>query len=138
MRLSRNTVVQSVIDLAADHTTQLKEKARIFLSYSLVNDESTDVTDTSQLSLYIRGVNPYFSITEALLCMPSLHDTTKSFDLFSAIKAYMNRYNLPWETLCGLTTHGAPSMTGKNNGLVGLLEAKLNDCTNHKLISIHP
>ena len=28
-------------------------------------------------------------------------------------------------------------MTGKNNGLVGLLEAKLKDCANHKLISIH-
>ena len=28
-------------------------------------------------------------------------------------------------------------MTGKNNGLVGLLEAKLKDCANHKLKSIH-
>ena len=28
-------------------------------------------------------------------------------------------------------------MTWKNNGLVGLLEAKLKDCANQKLISIH-
>ena len=72
-----------------------------------------------------------------LLCMPSLHDTTKGSDLFSAIEACINRYNLPWEKLCGLTTDGAPEMTGKNNGLVGLLEEKLKDCSNHKLISIH-
>ena len=49
----------------------------------------------------------------------------------------MNRYSLPWEKLCGLTTDGAPATTGENNGLVGLLEEKLKNCTNHMLISIH-
>ena len=87
----RNSVVQKIVNLATDLTTQLEEKARNILAYSLATDESTDVTDTAQLSLYIRGVNPDFSVTEELLCMPSLHDTTKGSDVFSAIEACMNR-----------------------------------------------
>ena len=60
--LSRNTVVQRVVDLATDLTTQLEEKAWEFSGLLFANDESTDVTDTAALSLYIlvRGVNPDF------------------------------------------------------------------------------
>ena len=77
--------------------------------------ESIDATDTAQL-LYIRGVNPDFQSQKSILCMPSLYNTTKGSDLFSAIEACINRYNLPWDKLCGLTD-GAPAMTEKNNGI---------------------
>ena len=51
---------RGLLILAIDLTTQLEENAQILLAYSLATDESTDVTDTDQFSLYIRGVNPDF------------------------------------------------------------------------------
>ena len=80
------------LDLATDFTTHLEEKALNFLADSLATDERTDATDTVQLSLYIRGVDPDLPVTEEFICMPSLHDTTKGSDLFSVFEAYMNRY----------------------------------------------
>ncbi|GBN88859.1 hypothetical protein AVEN_182340-1 [Araneus ventricosus] len=41
-------------------------------------DESTDINDTAQLVLFIRGVDENFKITEELACMRSLKGTTKS------------------------------------------------------------
>ena len=99
VNLSRNTVVQRVVDLATDLTTYLEEKAQNCLAYSLATYKSADVTDTAQLSLCIRGGNPDLAVTEELLCMPTLHDITKGSDLFSAIEACVYRYNLPWDKL---------------------------------------
>ena len=44
--------------------------------YSLAADESTDRTDTAQLSIFIRGVDAQFSVTEELLDLKTIHGTT--------------------------------------------------------------
>ena len=45
-------------------------------------DESTDVNDTAQLILFIRGFDENFSVTEELARMRSLKGTTKGSDIF--------------------------------------------------------
>jgi len=46
--------------------TQLQNKARDFKYFSLALDESTDITDTAQLLIIIRGIVINFNITEEL------------------------------------------------------------------------
>ena len=118
-----------VDELASDLQTQLKTKAKEFVSYSLAADESTDRTDTAQLSIFIRGVDAQFSVTEELLdlhfFLKSIHRTTTGQDIFTQVERCINESELQWnKLLVGLTTDGAPAMCGEVRGLVGLVREK--------------
>jgi hypothetical protein len=41
-------------------------------------DESTDMADTAQVAIFIRGVDVHFKKTEELAALHPLKDTTKS------------------------------------------------------------
>ena len=62
--LSRNTVADHVRHLAANLQQQLVGKGKAFIAYSLAVDESTDTSDTAQLSIFIRGVDSSLCVTE--------------------------------------------------------------------------
>ena len=70
---------------------------------------STDVSDTAQLLVFIRGTNSDFEITEELAAMRGMHGTTIGEDLFKEISAVIEGLALPWEKLVGVTTDSARS-----------------------------
>ena len=80
-------------------------------------DESSDTSDTAQLSIFIRGVDPTLCVTEELLGLKSMHGTTTGKDLFEEVSKCINEMGLPWDKLVGLTTDGVPAMCVKKNGL---------------------
>jgi len=51
-------------------------------------DESSDINDTAQLLLFIRGVDENFCITEELACMRSLKGTTTGADFMNLCKEF--------------------------------------------------
>lgn len=73
--LSRNTIADRVHELAENLATQLAEETRGYIAFSLAVDESTDNTDSAQLSILIRGVKSDLSVTEELLDVAALHGT---------------------------------------------------------------
>lgn len=85
MSLSRNTTAERVDQLSSNLKEQLVEKGNDFVAYSLAVDESTDITDIAQLSIFIRGVDSTMSITEEFLALRPMHGTT-------ANKICMRRY----------------------------------------------
>ena len=52
--------------------------------YSLAIDENTDAM--AQLAIFIRGTNNEYNITEEMVSLVPLKDTTKSLDLCEALK----------------------------------------------------
>ena len=44
--------------------------------FSLALNESTDIDDTAQLLIFVRGISENFEFTEELLSMESMKDTT--------------------------------------------------------------
>ncbi|XP_074513327.1 general transcription factor II-I repeat domain-containing protein 2-like [Sebastes fasciatus] len=125
--LSRNTVADRVRELATNLQQQLVGKGKDFIAYSLAVDESSDTSDTAQLSIFIRGVDSSLCVTEELLGLRSMHGTTTGKDLFEEVSRCVNEMGLPWDKLVGLTTDGAPAMCGQKNGLVGRVREKMRE-----------
>ena len=65
--LSPNTVANRITDLAANVKDQLILTSKNFEAYSIALDESTDVSDTTQCVVFIRGVDSNLNVTEEFL-----------------------------------------------------------------------
>lgn len=116
---------------------QLCEKAKCFCAYSVALDESTDNTDTAQLAVYVRGVNDNFEVIEDLLAVIPMHGQTTAQEIFHLLCGAIEDAGLPWKRFAGITTDGAPSMTGRKNGLVALVQRKLEEENVEEAIALH-
>lgn len=90
--LSRNTITDRVEELAGN-LTQLTDKTHSYLAFSLDVDESTENTDTGQLSIFIRGVKPDLSVTEELLDVAAMHGTITGKDIFDVVEKSVSKNN---------------------------------------------
>ena len=86
---SRRTITRHIEELAKNIESTLKELALKFVYYSLDIDESTDITSTAQLAVFVRGINQEFNITEEMLGLQAMKDTTTGDDIFNEVKALM-------------------------------------------------
>ena len=80
--LSKRTVVRRIDSISNQLTQQLMIVSNDFVWFSLALDESTHEEDTAQLLIFIREINKNFVITEELLGLESMKDTTTGRDLF--------------------------------------------------------
>ena len=76
----------------------------------------TDISDTAQLVIFIRAVTADFDIVEEFLDMASLSSTTTGMDICEQVIKVEEKSERNPAKLCGVTTDGAPSMTGRING----------------------
>uniref|UniRef100_A0A672MHT6 DUF4371 domain-containing protein n=1 Tax=Sinocyclocheilus grahami TaxID=75366 RepID=A0A672MHT6_SINGR len=91
----------------------VKQCAIEHLYFSLVLDESTDVSDVSQLLIFFEvPLKGNFDIQEELLNIASLHGTTKGEDIFKADENTVHEYGC-FAKLSAVVTDGAPAMQGK-------------------------
>ncbi|XP_020297394.1 general transcription factor II-I repeat domain-containing protein 2-like [Pseudomyrmex gracilis] len=137
IRVSARTVARRVENFSADLVRQLELKAKTFIAYSLALDESTDITDISQLAIFFRGVNNNLVITEELLDIISLKDTTTGEDVIKSVEKAMTNISLSWENLVSVATVGAAAMVGQHAGFIGRLESKLRSQSRQEIYSIH-
>ncbi|CAK1593792.1 unnamed protein product [Parnassius mnemosyne] len=90
-------------------------------------DESTDISSTAQLLIFIRGVTQDFEVLEELLGMCSLKGQTRGVDILNVLLDECSKTDLDLSKLSGVATDGAPSMIGVNSGLVTLLQKHLQE-----------
>ena len=79
------------------------------------------------------NLNLESSITEELLACISLETTTRGEDIFNGIDKFFTENNLDWNKVIECSMDGAPSMMGKNIGLLEILSReylhiKINHC----------
>ena len=135
--LTRNTVAERITDLAANLEDQIKAKSSSFESFSIACDESTDIGGIAQLAVFLRACDNDFNIFEELLELIPMHGTTTGQDIFNSVFELLKKYNLPLSKLISVATDGAPSMSGKNNGFVALLQQKIMEIHGTKIHHTH-
>ncbi|KAL4101254.1 hypothetical protein QTP88_021274 [Uroleucon formosanum] len=83
--LSRQTIIRRIEDLGLNLFEQVQDRVKHFQYFSIALDESTDMVDTAQILIFLRGVNANFEITEELGALESLSGTTTGEDIFKAL-----------------------------------------------------
>lgn len=105
--------------------------------FSIAVDESTDVSDTAQLLLFVQGINTTLEITEELVAMKSINGTITSENLFREMSEVIDEVGLHWNKLMGGTTDGAPCMVGWHNGFVARICQKVIESKGSPPLDLH-
>lgn len=106
-----------MIGLSDNVTLQLTEVVQQCKFFSLALNESTDISDISQLLIFIRTNDENFVVCEELLKTVPLHGTTKGLDIYNSLASIVDAYG-GFEKCASVATDGARAMTGRRNGLV--------------------
>ena len=91
--------------------------------FALQQDESTDISNLSQLLVYVRFVADERINEEFLFCQP-LETTSKAVDVFQMLIDFFDKTELSSSKLVGVCTDGAPAIIGANSGLTSLVKQK--------------
>ncbi|CAI9734739.1 Hypothetical predicted protein [Octopus vulgaris] len=134
--LSRNTITQRIEELGENTKMQLNELCKNFETYSIAIDESTHMTDTQQLAIFVRGVDSSFNITEELLALCPMKENCTGAAVFKEIDIALEKAGLTYDRLLGIGTDGAPAIIGKEQGLRGFLQRKLESLKVTRFITL--
>ncbi|XP_053577946.1 G patch domain and ankyrin repeat-containing protein 1 isoform X1 [Bombina bombina] len=133
--LSHQTIARRVDDLSCNIQTSLVNRLHECEFYSLALDESTDVSDTARLVIFVRGVSKAFEIVEEMLDICPLKSMRTGQDIFEDIKGVLGKFKLPEDKLSGIVTDGSYEMTCDFNGFVNLMfESLPNEILVHHCI----
>ena len=125
--LSRRTIVRSIDAIAVNIQEQLLTASGSFQWLSIALDASTDIQDTAQLLIYLRGIDETLRIQRNYyLCSHPKTLLLEKVCTASVINSLI-KSGLCLDKLISITTDGAPSLTGKHSGLVKLMNDKIKE-----------
>ena len=136
--LSRRIVTRRIKDLAADVRGSLKDTCVGLDYFSVALVERTDIKDTAQLVVFIRGVMPNLNIVEKFVQLMAMNDTTTEKDIFIVLQRVLTDIKLDLSKLTSVTTDGAPATAGQEKGVISQLERRIKDLgISHKIKQLH-
>ena len=118
LQLSRSTVTRRYEAMAEDFTQQMWKDIGDCECFSLQLDESTDVSDTAQMCVFIRMVFSDMTAREELLTLLPMKEKTRGEDIFLSFENFIEKTQLPVYKLVSITTDDAPAMIGHLNGFI--------------------
>ncbi|GFT06573.1 protein ZBED8 [Nephila pilipes] len=117
-----NDVIQSrIVEISCNILKQIinELKASPF-PFSMQLDETTDISNCSQLLVFVRYVSADTIKEEFLFCEPLLQ-TTKAVDVLAILNVFFSKHDFDWkQKLHSLCTDGAPAMLGNKSGFAHL------------------
>ncbi|XP_008065765.1 general transcription factor II-I repeat domain-containing protein 2B [Carlito syrichta] len=138
-----NATVQPVEDVAGNLWAKLREKIRSSVAYSIAIDEITDINNTTQLAIFIRGVDENFDVSEELLDTVPMTGSKSGNEIFLRVEKSLKKFSVDWSKLVSVASTGTPTMVDANHGLVTKLKSRVATfCKGSELKSvcciIHP
>lgn len=121
--LSNDTIHNRISEMSEDIKIQVIKNIRNSPYFSIQLDESTDISNISQLLVYARYIHDNKTQEEFLFCKP-LTCTTKAIDVMKIFSDFFEKEDLSWSKLIGVCTDGAPAMLGSKSGFATLVKKK--------------
>ena len=111
------------MNLSVNIKESVQTKLQNTLEFALQVDESTDISDKPQLLAFICFTDGN-QIINQFLCCKEKSLTTRGQDVFNILSAYLEKWNLSWNSFVGICTNGAPCMVSNIKGFVSLVQRK--------------
>ena len=128
--LSARTVTRRTEHMAGNVRETLSQTCASLEFLSIALDESTDLKNTSQLAVFIRGVTASFTVVEEFLQLVPLRGRTTGKIVCDATLNCLASTGLDLVRLVSVTTDGAPAMVGRERGAASLLQKHCADAGN--------
>ena len=134
--LSNNTICRRVEDMGVDISDQLICRLKDN-EFAIQLHEATFGGRDAYLICYVRYLfQAEKRIVEDILFCKPLELRCRGVDMFHIIDDFFSQNGLQWQNVVGICTDGARSMSGKYNGLQGLIrecapQAKWTHCMLH-------
>ncbi|GFV06866.1 uncharacterized protein TNCV_2282641 [Trichonephila clavipes] len=113
-------VKDRTIKMCSNITTQHIEDLKLVLALSIVVDESCDINDTSQVSLFVRFM-PHPCPKEELLGLLPIKGQKRGEDITKTVIECMDKHHIPLDKIVSISTDGFKSMTSVRKGFVVIL-----------------
>ena len=121
--LSNDTVKERINELSQDIKDQILDQIKESPFFAIQCDEMTDIGSCFQLLLYARFLSVN-TIKEEMLFCHQMKGRATSAEIFNVVANFFQENKLPWESLAGACTHGAPAMTGLKSGFIKSVKEK--------------
>ncbi|XP_068205304.1 protein FAM200C-like [Palaemon carinicauda] len=124
--LSNNVIGGRVEDMSCDILDQIVEEIQASPTrISLQLDESTDVSNLSQLIVYTPLHQKMVKIKDEFLFCLALQTTTKAADVFRLLDEFFQKHQIKWEKV-GISSAQmvAPAMLGNKSGFAALVKER--------------
>ncbi|XP_054992199.1 general transcription factor II-I repeat domain-containing protein 2-like [Sorex araneus] len=112
-------------DVAGNLWEKLREKIRSLVAYSIAIDEITDINNTAQLAIFIRGVDDNFDVSEELLDTVPMTGARSGHETFLRVEKSLKKFHIDWAKLVSVASTGTPAMLDPSDGLVTKLRGKV-------------
>lgn len=120
--LSDDTISRRIDDMSVDILTQVvADLISSPLKFSLQLDETTDVSNLSQLVVFVRYLKDDVIMEKILFCKP-LTTTSKAADVKKLVDDFFRDNYLSWDMVSAVCSDGAPAMLGRNSGFGALVK----------------
>ncbi|XP_073456451.1 protein FAM200C-like [Aquarana catesbeiana] len=120
--LSNDTISDRIEDMSKDILAQVvADLISSPAKFSLQHDETTDVSNLSQLAVFVRYVKDDVIKEDFLFCKPLT--TTKAADVKKLVDDFFKDNNLSWDMVSAVCSNGAPAMLGRKSGFGALVKA---------------
>jgi len=83
--LSRRTITRRIEEMSDDVQNRLQATCRKLEYFSIALDESTDLRDTAQLAVFVRGVTSTVDVVEEFFQIIPMRGTCTGQDIFEAL-----------------------------------------------------
>ncbi|XP_072395299.1 general transcription factor II-I repeat domain-containing protein 2-like [Diabrotica undecimpunctata] len=104
-------------------------------SYAIALDESCDIVDDKQMSVFVRYTDIECQIfREELLAILPLKGNTRGEDLFKVIDELFSKSNISFNKMISFSTDGAPTVTGTEKCVVKRIRYKNSNLITYQCI----
>lgn len=124
LQLSDSTCVRGIEDISKHIFDRIIDDLKNCKYFSLAFDSSTDVSSTSQCSLFVRYCTEDNTVREDFLKFLPMKGQTRGSDYIDIICTFMEKNNIDIKKLVCICTDGCLSMTRTNVGFISLLKKK--------------